>query len=381
MHKLAACALACGAEVSYAAKAFATTEFLRHLAAHPIGIDVCSLGELVTAERAGFSPERITLHGAGKSDEELRAAVAGRLGCIVVDGLEELERLAALSQGAAPIGVMLRLNVGIEAGAHAYVRTGGNDTKFGVHLRDENAAAALLSSQPQLRFTGLHAHVGSQIYESAAYAHNAVALVDAAARFARAGLLTERIVIGGGFGVPSHPGAVPERLDVETAIRQAADASRTTAAARSLPIPRLGLEPGRAIVALAGTTLYRVVALKRQSERTFAIVDGGIAENPRPALYGAYHHVVTASSVPGELEEMTLCGRSCENDELGNVRLPSGTGGGALLAMCSTGAYTYSMASNYNRLPRPAVVGVQAGRCRTLARREDVEDVLRADAV
>ncbi|MGC1983843.1 MAG: hypothetical protein WA668_00475, partial [Candidatus Cybelea sp.] len=125
-------AAASGAEVSYAAKAFATTEFLRHLAAHPIGVDVCSLGELITAERAGFSPERITLHGAGKSDEELAAAVAGRFGRIVVDGLEELERLAALSAGAPRVNVMLRLNVCIEAGSHAYVRTGGNDTKFGI---------------------------------------------------------------------------------------------------------------------------------------------------------------------------------------------------------------------------------------------------------
>ncbi|HEY1882557.1 MAG TPA: diaminopimelate decarboxylase [Candidatus Cybelea sp.] len=374
-------AAASGAEVSYAAKAFATTEFLRHLAAHPIGVDVCSLGELVTAERAGFSPERITLHGAGKSDEELAAAAAGRLGRIVVDGLEELARLAAFSQAASRVNVMLRLNVGIEAGSHAYVRTGGNDTKFGIHLRDEHAAAALIRNNPQLHFAGLHAHIGSQIYESAAYAQNASALVEAAGRFADVGLNSEQIVIGGGFGVPSHPGAVPEQLEVETAIAGAAESLRAAAVARSLPVPRLGLEPGRAIIALAGTTLYRVLAVKRQSERTFLVVDGGVGENPRPALYGAYHHVVTVSPVSGTGEDMTLCGRSCENDELGNVRLPGGIAAGALVAMCSTGAYTYSMAGNYNRIPRPAVVGVHEGLSRPLARRESVEDILRNDAV
>jgi diaminopimelate decarboxylase len=381
VRRLTDSAAAHGADVSYAAKAFATTEFLRHLARHPIGVDVCSLGELVTAERAGFAPERITLHGAGKSQEELAAAVAGRLGRIVVDGLEELGRLAALSQSVPRVNVMLRLNVGIEAGNHAYVRTGGNDTKFGIHLRDESAAAALIKSNPQLHFAGLHAHLGSQIYESGAYAQNASALVEAAARFASEGLNSEQIVVGGGFGVPSHPGAVPEQLEIETAITGAAQSLRAAALARSLPVPRLGLEPGRAIVALAGTTLYRVLAVKRQSERTFLVVDGGVGENPRPALYGAYHHVVTASPVSGIGEDMTLCGRSCENDELGNVRLPAGIAAGALLAMCSTGAYTYSMAGNYNRIPRPAVVGVHGGLRQPLARRESVEDVLRTDAV
>lgn len=381
VRTIAGAAAAHGAEVSYAAKAFATTEFLRHLARHPIGIDVCSLGELVTAERAGFEAKRITLHGAGKSDEELAAVTAGRVGIIVVDGLEELARLARLSQNARTIDVMLRLNVGIEAGAHAYVRTGGHDTKFGIHLRDEHAAATLLREHPQLRFIGLHAHLGSQIFESSAYAANALALIEAAARFAKLGWRSELIVIGGGFGVPSHPAAVPERLEVASAVAAATEAVQAAAAAHEVPVPRLGLEPGRSIVALAGTTLYRVLAVKRQTNRTFVVVDGGIGENPRPALYGAHHHVVTATPASGEDEEMTLCGRSCENDELGNVRLPGGLAAGALLAMCSTGAYTYSMAGNYNRIPRPAVVGVEGRSHRLLARRESIEDILRTDAV
>lgn len=378
---LVACAARWDVEVSYAAKAFATVEFLRHLARFPIGIDVCSLGELITAERAGFAPERITLHGAGKPLAELTAAATGRIGRIAVDGIEEMERLAAVTSDGRTVDVMLRLNVGVEARTHAYVRTGGHDTKFGLHPRDEGAAAALLQANPQLRFVGLHAHIGSQIYSEASYVEAALALVDAAARFATAGLRTHRIVIGGGFGVPSDPDSGEGALDVAATVAAVAKSVGSAARDRGLPAPRLGIEPGRSIIATAGTTLYRVLAVKRQSYRTFVVVDGGIAENPRPALYGARYRVIGAAPLTGDPMEVTLCGRSCENDELATVNLPSGVAPGALLAMCGTGAYTYSMAGNYNRFPRPAVVGVEQGAHRLLARRETIEDVLRTDAV
>ncbi len=365
-------------EIAYAAKAFANVAFLRHLARHSIGVDVCSLGELVTAERAGIAPQRLTLHGAGKTGDELRAANEGRVGTIAIDGVEELARFASLGSSAA--GVMLRLNVGIEAHTHAFVRTGGDDTKFGIVPRDEPAALDLLAENPSLRFTGLHAHVGSQICEPRAYVATAEALLDAARRFADRGLATERIVVGGGFGVSTRPNAGGESLDLGATVTAVARFVGDAAADRNLPIPRLGIEPGRALVALAGTTLYRVLAVKRQARRTFVVVDGGMAENPRPALYGARHHVFAATATGGEEGEATLCGRSCENDELGVVRLPRGVRSGDLLAMCATGAYTYSMAGNYNRFPRPAVAGVAGGSHRLLARRETVDDVLRNDA-
>lgn len=368
-------------EVSYAAKAFATIEFVRHLARHPIGLDVCSMGELLTAERAEFRPDRLTLHGAGKTDEELQAACGGRVGSIVVDGLEELERLAAISRAASArcARVILRLNVGIETETHAFVRTGGDDTKFGIHARDETAALAMLRANPQLGFAGLHGHVGSQIPEPSAYVANAAVLLGAAERFAQAGMRTERLVIGGGFRVKTHPDDGGESLDVEQTLGAVRTYVVNRARERGLPVPRLGIEPGRAIVARAGTTLYRVLAVKRQTHRTFVVADGGIAENPRPALYGARHLVVTATPASGDDAEMTLCGRSCENDELGTVRLPRGVRAGDLLAMCATGAYTYSMAGNYNRFPRPAVVGISDGAPRLLARRESLDDVLRND--
>jgi diaminopimelate decarboxylase len=368
-------------EVSYAAKAFLTVAFARHLADRGVGLDVCSLGELVTAERAEFPRERLTLHGAGKSGEELAAAAAGRVGAIVVDGLDELRRLALMPAVNPSLAVLLRLNTGIEAHTHAFVRTGGDDTKFGLHPRDEREAAAMLRANPRLHFDGLHAHAGSQIYQHEAFLANAEALLAAAERFARLGLETKRIVVGGGFGVQTRPHARGEALDVRATIGALGEHVRNWSTRLKLRPPRLGIEPGRAIVGPAGTTLYRILAVKRQSSRTFVIVDGGIAENPRPALYGAYHHVLAVRPHSGVEEEVTLCGRSCENDELGVVRLPRDLRSGDLLAMCTTGAYTYSMAGNYNRFPRPAVVGITGGGSRLLARRESLDDVLRNDVL
>jgi len=365
-------------EISYAAKAFLCIQFARYLARDAaIGLDVCSLGELLVAERAGLPSERLTLHGAGKSDEELVAAAQGRVGRIVVDGIEELERLGAMQSCQARL--LLRINTGIEAHTHAFVRTGGDDTKFGIARRDLAQVAQVLREHPHLRFTGLHAHAGSQIYEPDAFAANAAALMEAAASFVSAGLAVTELVAGGGFGVQMQPEMPTEKLDVAAAVAGIAKTVRENAASLRIPMPRIGIEPGRAIVANAGTTLYRVVAVKRQTSRTFVVVDGGLFENPRPALYGAYHHVAAVRTHAGELHDVTLCGRSCENDVLGTARLPVDLRAGDLLAMFATGAYTFSMAGNYNRFARPAVVAVRGTAHDLWIRRETLDDVLRND--
>jgi diaminopimelate decarboxylase len=368
-----------GVEIAYAAKAFICVAFARYLEQRGMNLDVCSLGELVTAERAGFSADRLTLHGAGKDDAELAAAAQGRVGRIVVDSIEELERLARFESAPRAVDVVLRLNTGIEAHTHAFVRTGGDDTKFGMHRRDEEAAATIFLNRPHLRFRGVHAHVGSSIYQSDAFVANADALMDAVERFAQRGLHSEWTIVGGGFGVQMQPAADDEGIDVAATI--AAVVARVATRARTLGIepPRIGIEPGRSIVAAAGSTLYRVVARKSQAHRHFAVVDGGLFENPRPALYGATHYAVSASRVAENEREMTLCGRSCENDELGIVRLPEDLRSGELVAMCTTGAYTYSMAGNYNRIPRPAVIAVRGGTHRPLVRRETVEEIIARD--
>jgi diaminopimelate decarboxylase len=368
-------------EAAYAGKALLLVPLARFIAERGLGLDVCSLGELLTAERADVPAGRITLHGCGKSDAELQAAADGRVGRIVVDGAAELQRLLRIARTEAPVPVMLRLNPGIEAHTHAFIRTGGQDTKFGIAPRDEAAARSLLRDAAGIRFVGLHAHVGSQIYESGAFVATAETLVTAAARFAHERFAVGEIVIGGGYGVTTHPDRPDERIDFPATVAAVSKATREAAARVGVPPPRVGIEPGRWLVGPAGTTLYRVCAVKRQIKRTFVVIDGGLYENPRPALYGAYHHAVAASRPNLDLQEVTLCGRSCENDEMGRAMLPGDLKEGDLVAMSVTGAYTYSMASNYNRFARPAVVGLENGKARLLARRESVEDVLRNDVI
>ncbi len=363
-------------EVAYAGKALLLIALARHLKHTPLQLDVCSLGELATAERAAFPPDRIAFHGCGKTAEELDAAAEGRVARVIVDNIEELRRLASRS-GSAKIAVLLRINSGIEAHTHQFVRTGGARTKFGFDATALTAALDMLKKSPGLQFEGLHSHIGSQIYDVQAFAENTNALMERVAFAAAAGFVSERIVVGGGFGVSMHPDE-SDSLDVDRAIAEIANAAAQEAKRWNVPLPRIGIEPGRALIAQAGTTLYRVMSAKRESGQPFVIVDGGIYENPRPALYGAYHHTYAARE-SGPLQETVVCGRSCENDELGTARLPSDVAEGDLIAMCTTGAYTYSMAGNYNRFARPAVVAVRGGTHTLISKRESIDDILRND--
>lgn len=365
-------------DVAYAAKALIFVALARRIAATPLGLDVCSFGELLTAERGGFAAERLVMHGCGKTDAELQAATDGRVGRIVVDHRDELVRLSAHADPARPLRVLLRINAGIEAHTHAYVRTGGEESKFGFQLPALDEAAAFVLATPGLRLTGIHTHLGSQIFDAAPYVAAAGIALDAFERTLALGAPATDLILGGGYGVDSRPDG--DRLDVPAVLAAIATAVRVEAARRGIRSPRLGIEPGRAIVAAAGTSLYRVVAVKRQGVRRFAIVDGGIADNPRPALYGAYHQPRLANRrSPSEDVETTVCGRSCENDRLVVAPLPADLRVGDLIGMRTTGAYTFSMASNYNRFPKPAVVLAGRGRHRLAVRRQSDADLLRDD--
>jgi len=366
-----------GIDVAYAGKAFLCVAFARKLAASALGLDVCSLGELLTAEAAAFPTERLVMHGCGKTDAELAAIEAGRVGRTIVDNAEELARLAAL-RPARPIDVLLRANTGIEAHTHAFVRTGGEDTKFGFPSGDVPAAIAAAAAAPGLRLRGLHAHVGSQVVDAAPFLANLDALLELAAAAASAGVAFDQLVVGGGFGVPAT--AREPVLDLRATLRAVAARARDGAAARGLPELRIGIEPGRAIVAAAGTSLYRVASVKTHGQRRFAIVDGGMADNPRPALYGATHLPALAGRTShAPLVPTTVCGRSCENDELATAELPRDLRVGDLLTLATAGAYTYSMASNYNRFAKPAVAFARDGVHRLVVRRQAMDDVLRED--
>ncbi len=368
-----------GIHVAYAGKALLFVALAQHLKQTPLLLDVCSLGELLTAERAGYPPERMYLHGCGKTEDELIAAATGRVGTIVVDNIEELQRLSKCASEAAPVRLLLRVNTGIEAHTHAFVQTAGENTKFGLTPNDVGTAAQLLAGTHALRFAGLHSHIGSQIYEPAAFVASARALMKIAREMRVGGFDVEELVIGGGFGIQSGP-QDEERLSIEQTLEEVSFGVNDAARKTGMQAPRIGIEPGRALVAHAGTSLYRVMTRKNQASRSFAIVDGGITDNPRPALYDAYHHALLASrNSEAQPHTTVVCGRSCENDRLTEALLPGDLRADDLLAVCTTGAYTFSMASNYNRFNRPAVVFVQKGVHRLVVKREAVPELLRND--
>lgn len=364
-------------EISYAAKALMMKAVAARMHERGLGIDVCSLGELLTAQSAAVPSGAITFHGCGKTGAELHAIRKGDVGRVVVDNLDELKALAAVPT-TKPLTVILRINTAIEAHTHEYVRTSGEESKFGLDSFALPEALSILESAPHLHFSGLHSHIGSQVYRADAFGQNALELMRSVLWCAQRGFKSETIIVGGGFGIPMHDDQ-REVLDLDAAAREIRSAIDAHASQFDL-MPRIGIEPGRALIGSAGTTLYRVMAVKKQFSRRYAIVDGGLFENPRPALYGAYHHTICASRSGETTAEYTLCGRTCENDELAaSVMLPADLRAGDVLAMLDTGAYTYSMASNYNRFPRPAVVGIENGSHRLIARPESTQELARLD--
>ena len=338
--------------VSYAGKALLLPGLVKYLHRRPIGIDVSSIGEIAVAERGGFEASRLTLHGAGKTAEEHDAALDGRVGRIVIDGMDELHALAARTAGRG-VDILLRFNTGIEAHTHDFIRTAGSRSKFGFAPSEVDTALALLRNYPLLRVRGVHAHIGSQTYDTMPYVENAQRLHVLLQKVRAAGFTAaDTMIVGGGFGVQMEPDAKDQTIDI---------AGTLDAVARVVPSGiQIEIEPGRALIAAAGTSLYHVVAIKRFEGRRFVIVDGSLADNPRPVMYGAYHHF-EAVEPRTALTPALVCGRSCEADELGEAMLPEDLRAGDLVVMHTTGAYTYSMASNYNWFPRPPVVAVGAG--------------------
>ena len=371
--------------VVYASKAWCTTAVLQVVAEEGLLVDVASGGELATALAAGVDPARLVLHGNAKSAAELDRALEVGVGRIVVDAMEELELLDGLARARgvrAP--VLLRITPGIDAHTHAYVRTGHDDAKFGFTLSLGLADAALARALDLdgLELRGVHAHVGSQVVDPDAFVANAEVLVDLLARWrAEHDLELDDLDLGGGMGVAYAAGdPEPDVAALGAAVR-AAVADR--AAAHGLPLPRVLVEPGRAIVGPSALTLYRTVAVKDLPGLSrWVAVDGGMGDNIRPALYGAAHAVTLAGRAPvGPAGPVMLVGKHCESGDVlaTGAPLPGDVAAGDLVAVATTGAYTESMASNYNRLPRPAAVLVEDGTVRPILRRETEEDLLRRD--
>ncbi|HEX7660634.1 MAG TPA: diaminopimelate decarboxylase [Pseudonocardiaceae bacterium] len=368
-------------EVAFASKALPCRSVVRWMAEEGLSVDVSSAGELAIARSVGFPAERILFHGNVKTAEDLKAALAYRVGRIVIDSLDEIDHLAALV--TAGQAVMIRVTPGVDPHTHQAIATGVEDQKFGLSLASGAAMEAIgrVLAQPSLRLVGLHCHIGSQIRGVAPYEEAARRMVrlivDVHARY---GVTIGTLDLGGGFAVPYLAGE--DSFDVDGLAMRLRGALNFECATGRVPVPRLIIEPGRAIAATAGVTLYRVAAVKRGTRRTFVAVDGGMSDNPRPALYGARYTVrliARHSNAPRRV--CTVVGRHCEAGDViaDDVPLPADIHAGDLIAVPVTGAYHYAMASNYNMVGRPPVVGVRDGRTTLLVRRETEDDLLRRD--
>jgi diaminopimelate decarboxylase len=373
------------AQVYYASKAFCSRAMLRWVTEEGLGVDVCTGGELAVALSAGVDPALITLHGNNKLPAEIEQAVSVGVGHIVVDSYEEIARLAyhAEALGKRP-RVLVRVTTGVEAHTHEFMATAHDDQKFGFSLASGAADEAVrrVLALPQLEFAGLHSHIGSQIFDTGGFEVAAHRVLGLAGRIhAEHGVHVAELDLGGGFGIAY----VPE--DDAPEIKNLASALRAIVASQCLvlgiPVPRLTIEPGRGIVGPSTVTLYEVGTIKDvDGIRTYVSVDGGMSDNVRTALYDASYTCVLASrssAAPPMLSRVV--GRHCESGDIvvKDCYLPADLAPGDLLAVAATGAYCWSLASNYNHLPRPGVVAVANGAAREIVRRETLDDLLRLD--
>ncbi|MEV5979438.1 diaminopimelate decarboxylase [Streptomyces sp. NPDC052114] len=366
------------AEVLYAAKAFLCRAMAHWMDEEGLGLDVCSAGELELAVTTGFPAERIVLHGNAKSPHDLRAALRLGVGRIVIDSASEIARLCAAVPAGSRQKVMVRVVPGIAAGGHAKIRTGTDDQKFGLSLTDGSAqhAIARILGQPSLELVGLHCHLGSQITTEKPFLCAVRRMVGLMARIKEQhGVTLPELDLGGGHGIAYRPGE--EALDIGSLARKVRAELIESCAAAGLTVPRLIVEPGRAVAGPAGVALYRVLAVKRTGERTFVAVDGGMSDNPRPALYGVrYVPRLVGRQSSAEPAPVTVVGRHCEAGDVlaSDVPLPGDVRPGDLLGVPVAGAYHLSMASGYNLVGRPPVAAVVDGHARLLVRRESLED-------
>ncbi|MEU6859041.1 diaminopimelate decarboxylase [Glycomyces sp. NPDC046736] len=378
-----------GADVFYASKAFCSKAVLRAAAEEGLFVDVCTAGELAVALAAGLDPARLGLHGNNKSLAELHQAVEIGVGRIVADSFQEIERLEAI---AAELGrrpdVMIRVNVGVEAHTHEFIATAHEDQKFGFALADGVAyeAARRVIKAEHLNLLGLHSHIGSQIFDTAAFEISAARTARLQARLqADFGVTLAELDLGGGFGMayttqddPQSPAVIADSLK-----RIVAD----ECAAAGIAVPRLSIEPGRSLVGPSMFTLYEVgtvkpVTLSAGASRLYVSIDGGISDNIRTALYDATYSATLASRSSTATPAIArVVGKHCESGDIvvKDEFLPADVAPGDLIAVPGTGAYCRSMGSNYNHVPRPPVVAVRDGEARVIVARETVDDLLRLD--
>ena len=367
----------------YASKAASFKQIYRIMAEEGMGVDVVSSGELYTALAAGFPAERIHFHGNCKTDADIAYGVASGIGCFIADNREELLALEKTAAGAGVTqAILLRVTPGIDPHTYEAVSTGKVDSKFGAAVETGQAMelVKLALAQPHLKLLGLHCHVGSQVFGEDVYQRT----IDIMAAFLaeirdETGAVLEELNLGGGYGVRYTE--EDEAIDIPARLREVALHLRRETEKHGLPMPRFLMEPGRSIVADAGMTLYTVGSIKRiPGYKQYAAVDGGMTDNPRYALYQSRYTVYHAHK-SGSMERFDVVGRCCESGDIiqPGVELPADICKGDIIAVCTTGAYNYSMASNYNRLPRPPIVMLAKDRSYEAVRRETLEDLVALD--
>src|SRR5665213_2295521 len=360
--------------VAFASKSFLCGAMARLAYEEGLCVDVATGGELDIVLRSGVPASRIIMHGNNKSKEEIADAVAAGVYRLVADNFDEIDQLSEMVSLAKPLNALVRVTPGVEAHTHEYVRTGQEDTKFGVSVSNGDArrAISMLRAMPGLQLHGVHAHIGSQIFEVAGFRESMSVLGE----FTRDDDFDE-LCIGGGLGVAYVAS------ESAPSIKEWADSVRDAARESGLRHdPRILAEPGRAIVAQAGLTIYSVGVVKPVTQRTYMAVDGGMSDNPRPVLYGSgYEAFDVDHPCSPRPQRVRLVGKHCESGDvlIDEAFLPAETKPGSLVATPVTGAYRYSMASNYNRVPRPAVIFVRDGIAREVLRRETFDDLARLE--
>lgn len=369
--------------ISFSSKVFTTSAICRIVWQEGLGVDCSSGGELYTALRAGVPSAQIVMHGNNKSQTEMEMAISHRVGRLGIDYTEEIALLQQLAEAQGVVAdVLLRLAPGVDADTHDHIQTGKVDTKFGLPLVEGLAKEAIAKAlqAPNLRLRGFNCHIGSQILSSQSFVEAAEMMVAFAAEVREElGYTAEEIDLGGGLGVRYLPEHHPP--SVEEFAEAVAGAVKSACETHHFPLPRLLQEPGRSLIGEAGVTLYTIGVIKDiPVVRTYVSVDGGLSDNPRPALYGAKYSALVANKARQPLtRSVTISGKHCETDTLLTDLAVPEIAVGDILAVQTTGAYNYSMASNYNRFPRPAVVTVRDGNAEIIVARETLEDLVAHD--
>ncbi len=372
--------------VLYASKAFCTMAMCKVVEEEGLGLDVVSGGELYTAVKAGFPMDRVYFHGNNKTLQEIELAIDHDIKRIIVDNIQELKNINEIASKKGKIAdLSFRIKPGIDAHTHDFVRTGQIDSKFGVALENGEALEIIkeASKLKNVKVVGVHCHIGSQIFDLEPFELAARVMLNFICEVKeKLGIEIEELNLGGGFGIKYIPEHDP--IEYDNYIESVSKVVKGLCESKGIKLPYIVMEPGRSIAASAGLTLYSVGAVKEiKNVRTYVSVDGGMGDNPRYALYQSQYDAVLANRPTDDKKELvTIAGKCCESGDLliKDIKMPD-IKVGDILAVFATGAYNYSMSSNYNRIPRPPVVFVKNGSSRIVVKREDFEDILRNDVL